>query len=187
MEKLNIVEGVGAGLVARPSAAETCEVHGRYRAECLDADGNVKWVEEFDNIVVDVGKRWMLDNALNTSATSATNVYMGLKGTGTPVNTDTMASHASWSELNITASSGARLSVSFAAASGNSKATSANVSFSVTAAGPTSVFGVFVVLGSTAVTTNGSTAGTLFSAGDFSSSRSVVSGDTLNVSYSVSV
>jgi hypothetical protein len=185
--KMNATEAMGAGLVARNGVSEGCEIKGRYVVECLGADGSVRWSDTIDNLVTTVGKNFMLDNALNTSATSATNVYMGLKGTGSAAAGDTMASHAGWSELNITSSSGARQSMSFNAASSGSKATSAAVSFSVTTAGPTTVAGVFVVLGSTAVTTNNSTAGTLFSAGDFSSSRSVISGDTLQVSYTASV
>jgi hypothetical protein len=170
-----------------PLSAEAANIHGHYIVTCLDKTGKVKWEESFDNVVTTVGKNLTLDNILNTSATASTNVYMGLKGTGTAVIGDTMASHASWSELNITASSGARLAPTFSAASSGSKTTSSAVSFSITAAGPTTVAGVFIVLGSTAVVTNGSTAGTLFSAGDFASSRSVVSGDTLNVTYTASL
>lgn len=184
---MNANEAVGAGLLARNGVAEGCDIKGRYVVECFDADGNAKWSDTIDNLVTTVGKNWMLDNAFAATATNATNVYMGLKGSGSAAAGDTMASHSGWSELNITSSSGARQSVSFSAASSGSKATSAACSFSVTTAGPTTVAGVFVVLGSTAATTNGSTAGTLFSAGDFASSRSVISGDTLQVSYTASV
>lgn len=184
MDKLDIVSNATAGLIARNGHEEKGHIVGRYTAECYDADGNLKWSEEFPNLVTNVGKNFMLDNALNTSATSATNVYMGLKGTGTAAAGDTMASHSGWSELNITAN---RATPSFSSASSGSKATSSAASFSITAAGPTTVAGVLIVLGSTATTGNTSTAGTLFSAGDFSASRSVVSGDTLNVTYTVSV
>lgn len=181
---MTAVESVGAGLISRPTINEGMEVVGAYHAECYGADGTLKWSEEFPNLVTNVGKNFMLDNALNTSATSATNVYMGLKGSGTAAAGDTMASHSGWSELNITAN---RATPSFSSASGGSKTTSSAASFSITAAGPTTVAGVLIVLGSTATTSNTSTAGTLFSAGDFSASRSVVSGDTLNVTYTVSV
>lgn len=168
-----------------PGIHEQGLVHGHYIVNCVGKDGKVKWTESFDNVVVNTGKNLMLDNVLNASATASTNIYMGLKSTGTAVVADTMASHASWTELNLTASSGARIAPAFSAAASGVKATSAAVSFSVTSSG--TVFGVFIVIGSGAVVTNGSTAGTLFSAGDFGASRAVVNGDTLNVSYSVTI
>lgn len=184
-DRLNAAEGVAAGLVMRPDAAEKLEAHGRYRVECLDAAGNVKWADEFDNLVVNEGKNWMLDQALSATASNPGTIYMGLvNGGSTPTYAaaDTMASHAGWTELTaITANRG---TATFSAASAGAKATSSNVSFAIT--GTATVAGVFIVQGGTSA--NGNTTGTLFSAGSFSGgSRSVVSSDTLNVSYSVSV
>lgn len=184
-DALNTVANASAGVVARPSIDEGMQIKGRYTIECRDAEGNLKWSDEFNNLVTTVGKNDMLDKYLAGSAWSTGTVYMGLKGAGSAAAGDTMSSHAGWSELNISASSGARLATTFSAASSGSKATSSAVSFSITAAGPTTVAGIFVVVGGTA--TNANTTGTLFSAGDFSSSRSVVSGDTLNVTYTASV
>lgn len=182
---LSANDGAVAGLVARTGACEEMIVKGRYVAECVGADGQVKWREEFDNLVTTAGKNDMLDKYLAGSTWTTGTVYMGLKSTGTPAAGDTMSSHATWTELNISASSGARQSVTFSSASGGAKAASSAVAWSITAAGPTTVYGCFIVIGGSA--TNGNTTGTLFSAGDFGTSRSVVSGDTLNVSYSVSV
>lgn len=184
-DAMNTVTSASAGVITRPSVDEGMLVKGRYTIECRDADGNLKWSDEFNNLVTTVGKNAMLDQYLAGSAWSTGTVYMGLKGTGSAAAGDTMASHAGWSELNITATSGARLAMTFSAASSGSKVTSSAVSHSITAAGPTTVAGVFVVVGGSA--TNANTTGTLFSAGDFSSSRSVVSGDSLNVTYTVSV
>lgn len=184
-DKLNAAEAVAAGVVARPSLEEALNIKGRYVVECVGADGAVKWSDEINNLVTTVGKNDLLDKYLAGSAWSTGTVYMGLKGTGTAAAGDTMSSHASWSELNITASSGARQSVTFSSASSGSKQTSSAVSFSVTTAGPTTVAGVFVVVGGTSA--NANTTGVLFSAGDFASSRSVISGDTLNVTYTASV
>lgn len=170
------------GLVSNPSVGEESRVIGRYYAECIGADGEVKWTEDFNNLVVNVGKNAMLDTYLAGSSFTTGTVYMGLKAAGTAAAADTMSSHAGWSELNITANRG---TLSFSSASAGSKASSAAVSFAITAAGPTTVAGVFVVVGGTNAISN--TTGTLFSAGDFATSRSVVSGDTLNVSYTVSV
>lgn len=181
-DALNTVANASAGLVSRPGIGEEMMIKGRYAIQCLDADGNIKWEDEFNNLVTTVGKNDMLDKYLAGSSWSTGSVYMGLKGTGTAAAGDTMASHAGWSELSITANRG---TVSFSAASSGSKATSSAVSFSITAAGPTTVAGVFVVIGGTSA--NANTTGVLFSAGDFSASRSVVSGDTLQVTYTASV
>lgn len=184
-DKIAAMDQVSAACKYNTQPADAMEIHGRYRLVCRDKDGNIKWDDIIDNTVMTVGKNEMLDKYLSGSAWTTGTVYMGLKSTGTPNAADTMALHSTWTELNITASSGARQAVTFAAAGSGSKATSSAVSFSVTAAGPTSVFGVFVVVGGSA--TNGNTSGTLFSAGDFSSSKSVVNGDTIAVTYTATL
>lgn len=180
--KLNINDSIGTGLISNPSLMDEMMIVGKYQIQCFDKDGNVKWNDDFHNLVTTVGKNDMLDKYLSGATWSTGTVYMGLKGTGTALAADTMTSHASWSELNITSVRG---TVTFSAASSGSKQTSSAVAFSITAAGPTTVAGVFVVIGGTSAINN--TTGVLFSAGDFSSSRSVVSGDTLNVTYTTSV
>src|SRR5215216_3437789 len=123
---VNPAETLGASLIARPLAAETMEVHGRYTVECV-RDGRVIWTEEFDNLVTTVGKNSLLDKFLDLgSAHSA--IHMGLKSAGTALAADTMASHSSWTEPSIVA---ARLVPAFSAAASGSKATSAAVSFSI--------------------------------------------------------
>jgi hypothetical protein len=186
-EKTLVQDRATGALVGKHSVGDSMAVHGHYHVTCIGADGNAKWEDDIENVVTTLGKNWLLDNGLNTSATNATNVYMGLKSSGTAVAADTMASHASWTELNISSSSGVRQSVSFSSAASGTKSTSSAVSWSITTAGPTTVAGIFIVLGSSASTTNGNTSGTLYSAGDFSVSRSVLAGDTLNITYSSSL
>lgn len=183
MELVKTGDTTSSGLIARPNTSDDMRIVGKYFVECRAEDGSVKWSDTIDNLITTVGRNDMLDKYLSGSAWTTGTVLMGLKGTGTAVAGDTMASHASWAELNITSSSGARLTTSFSAASSGSKATSSAVSFSVTSSG--TVAGCFIVIGGT--TTNGNTTGTLFSAGDFSSSRAVVNGDTLNVTYTASL
>lgn len=183
-DKANATANVGATVEMRPSVGEKAGALGVYRAECYDSDGNLKWADTFPNLVVNVGKNAILDQYLAGSGWTTGTVYMGLKSTGTPDAADTMASHGTWTELNASASSGARQSVSFSAASGGSKATSAAVAWSIT--GTATVAGCFIVVGGNS--TNGNTTGTLLSAGDFTGgSRSVASGDTLNVTYSLAL
>lgn len=176
-------DNLSASMIAGAKFDNSMEIHGRYIVECLDNDGNIKWSDTIDNLITTVGRNDMLDRYLSGSSWSTGTVLMGLKGTGTPVAGDTMASHASWSELNISASSGARQSVTLGSASSGSKGTSSAVAFSITGSG--TVAGVFIVIGGNA--TNNNTTGVLFSVGDFASSRSVVNGDTLNVTYTASL
>lgn len=183
-DKLDALENSGANLEMRSLSAEKLGAVGVYRAECYDADGNLKWSDDFPNVVTTVGKNKVLDEALAGSTWTTGTVYMGLKSTGTADAADTMGSHASWTELNASASSGVRQSVSFSAASSGSKATSSPVSWSIT--GTATVAGCFIVISGTS--TNGNTTGVLLSAGDFTGgSRSVINGDTLNVTYSLAL
>jgi len=112
---------------------------------------------------------------------------MGLKGTGAVAAADTQASHSGWLEVglaNAPTYSGSRKTPSFSAASGTSKTTSSAVTFSITSSG--TVAGCFINIGGSATVDN--TTGTLLSAGDFTGgSRSVINGDTLSVTYTLSV
>jgi hypothetical protein len=135
-------------------------------------------------VVCTVGKNATLDGILGNSAQGA--VVMGLKGAGTAVAADTMTSHATWSEVglaNAPTYSGNRPAPSFSAASAGSKATSSAVSFTITSTG--TVAGCFINIGGSA--TKDTTTGILFSAGDFSSSKSVVNGDTIAVTYTATL
>lgn len=159
-------------------------IHGTYHAVCYDANGNVKWEDDIINLVTTVGKNFTLDTTLGNVAGGA--VVMGLKGAGTAVVADTQASHASWLEVglaNAPTYTGNRPTPSFSAASAGSKATSSAVSFSMTSTG--TVAGCFINIGGSATKDN--TTGTLFSAGDFSSSKAVVNGDTIAVTYTATL
>ena len=78
--------------------------------------------------------------------------------------------------------SGNRKTPTFSAAVGGVKATSSAVVFSMTGSG--TVAGCFINIGGSATKDN--TTGTLFSAGDFTAgSKTVTSGDTLSVTYTL--
>lgn len=162
------------------SPDDILSIQGSYHAICYDAHGKIKWEDGIKNLVTTVGKNLTLDTILGNSAAGA--VVMGLKGTGSANVADTQASHAGWLEVglaNAPTYSGTRKTPSFSAASSGAKATSAASSFAITSTG--TVAGCFINIGGSASIDN--TTGTLFSAGDFSSSKSVVSGDTIAVSY----
>jgi hypothetical protein len=148
-----------------------------------------KWTDEADNLVVNVGKNHMLDNDLQTSV-AIVGPFMGLISSTSYTAiaaADTMASHAGWLEAgnaNAPTYTAPRKTCAWNAASAGSKALSAALSFAITGTG--TVKGAFLVYGTGAVSTIDNTSGTLFSAGLFGTGdRSVLSGDTLNVSYSV--
>lgn len=168
--------GSQAGVVARPGYVEEAGVPKfRYEVICFDADGNEKWRDDFTNLVTTAGKTDIVDKYFKGSAYTAA-WYLGLKGTGTAAAGDTLASHAGWAEVNPY--SGNRPAITFGSTSGGSNTASA-VTYTIT--GAATVAGAFIA------NANTGTSGTLYSAGDFAASRSVVSGDSLQVTVTVSV
>lgn len=151
----------------------------RYVFEAFDKDGRLKWREECDNLVVTEGRNDILDKYYAGSGYTAAH-YLGLKGAGTIAAGDTMASHAGWSEVTGY-SQGARPTLAWSAASSGSKAASGASTFSINAT--VTVAGGFV----TTNATKGGTTGVLVGATDFAASRSLVSGDTLNVTPTASL
>ena len=146
----------------------------RYEVECIAPDGSVRWRDGFTNLVTTAGKTDLVDKYFKGSAYTAA-WFLGLKGTGTAAVGDTLASHAGWAEVNPY--TGNRPAITFGTTSGGSNTATA-VSYAINATA--TVAGAFVA------SVNTGTAGTLYSAGDFAASRSVVSGDTLNVTLTVS-
>ena len=150
------------------------------------------WKDQAPNIVTTVGKNLMLTNSLATNTPTLVGPYMGLISsvsyTGVPVVGDTMASHSTWYEVSATTyfpTVAARIIAAWASAGSGSIALSSALSFTIiTNAG--TIKGCFMVFGTGAVTTLGSTAGTLLSAGVFTGGDQVVSvGAVVNVSYSI--
>lgn len=185
IEKAKTTDVVASGLVANTGSSEGVKATGHYLVECFDKDGNLKWVAESDNLVVNVGLQYMAGVAL-TSTTQITTWYIGLYGAGasnTPAAGDTLASHAGWTE--VTPYSGNRPAATFAAA------TNANPSVVTNSASKASytINATATVGGAFLCSAASGTSGTLFSAADFQSpgDRSVVSGDTLNVTYTFSL
>jgi hypothetical protein len=191
-ERADARECADAYVIRGRGISEQAEAHGRYEVECIGADGKLKWRETIENVVQTVGKNLALDTYLGGSGYTVTGPIMGLISSTsfTAVSAgDTMASHAGWLEAggtnNPTYSGNRKTAVWNAAASG-SKALSAALSFSITSTG--TVKGAFMCYGSGAVSTKDNTAGTLYSAGAFSTGdKSVNNGDTLNVNYSTSL
>jgi hypothetical protein len=165
---------------------------GTFIFEARDKDGNVKWTAEAKNLTTNQGRQDM--NAkyfLGSSYTAAW--FIGLvNNTPTPsyAVADTMASHAGWVETTdysgtdrATATFGTATTadpsvISNSVASGGTVAT-----FGIT--GTVTIDGAFL----TATQDNSTNTGVLFSVAAFESpgDRSVVNGDTLNVTYQFSL
>lgn len=144
---------------------------GKWQAVCKGPDGEIKWVELWKNIVVNEGLDALLDSTLAGTAADST-WFVGLKSTGTPDAADTMASHATWTEL--TPYAGNRPAWTAGAVGSQSVDNVGNeASYSIT--GSSTIYGAFLT-----ADTSG-TAGILYAAGDFSASRAVSNGDTLEV------
>jgi hypothetical protein len=165
---------------------------GTFIFEARDKDGNLKWRDEAKNLTTNQGRQDM--NAkyfLGSSYTAAW--FIGLVN-NTPAPSyavaDTMASHAGWVETTdysgtdrATATFGTATTadpsvISNSVASGGTVAT-----FGIT--GTVTIDGAFL----TATQDNSTNTGVLFSVAAFESpgDRSVVNGDTLNVTYQFSL
>jgi len=181
---------------AQATNQETVGVEGYYHVECRDANGNVKWTEDFPNQVVQVGKIFMFQQTLLTSPIALVGPYLGLvSGTGNTFSpTDTMTSHAGWSEFiaYTVGGSAVRGTAVFATPTGNSNTTPGSnvvtasataITYTITGAGGT-VGGCFLVTGSGASSTLSNTGGTLYSAGAFGTAKTTTAGDTVSVTYS---
>jgi hypothetical protein len=175
--------------VSSANKSDTCaKAGGVFTIQCRDKDGLLKWEASKHNLVVNVGLKDMNDRYFTGSAYTAA-WYIGLYGAGasnTPAAGDTMSSHAGWTEVTAY-SQATRPAATFAAA------TTADPSVITNSASPAvySINGTTTVGGAflTSNSTKGGTTGTLFSAADFAApgDRSVVSGDTLTVTYTFSL
>ena len=187
-EKVKSTDTVTSGLVAGTRSGDNALALGRFKMACYDKDGALKWEAEEDNLVVNEGLQYMAGSAL-TSVTQITSWFIGLYGAGAsnaPAAGDTMSSHIGWTEV-VPYSNATRPACTFATATTANPSVATNsasvAAFTINAT--STVGGAFLVSNSTK---SGST-GTLFSAADFSSpgDRNVVSGDTLNVTYTLSL
>lgn len=188
IENAKSSDAVSAALNKTLGAGENARAGGVYRIECLDKDGNLKWSAESANLVVNVGLQDMNTKYFSGSSYTAT-WFIGLYGAGasnTPAAGDTAASHAGWTEV-VPYSNATRPACTFGTATTADPSVISNsaspASFTINATA--TVGGAFLISNST----KSGTTGILFSASDFAApgDRSVVSGDTLNVTYTFSL
>ena len=179
---------VGGSLAKAGSADNKLRAGGIFTVECRDKSGNLKWQSKSHNLVVNVGLADMNTKYFKGSGYTAA-WYVGIYGpasTNSPSSSDTMASHAGWTEVTDYSNPTRPLAVF-----GN--ATTADPSVIANSASPAqflinasaNVGGAFLTTGDSP----GGSSGILFSASDFQApgDRVVQNGDTLNVTYTFSL
>jgi hypothetical protein len=178
-------------LQANASVPEGMEIGGYYHVIHRDKDGNIKSEETFPNLVVAVGKQLMLDSFLKGSSYSVVGPYLGLIGNSTTFAAADSMTSKTWTEFTNYTVGGSAVRGTAAFGSATSSGTTPNnvttstatsITYTITGAGGT-VYGCFLVTGSGAVNTQSSTAGTLYSEGNFAVAKAVTAGDTVAVVY----
>lgn len=187
-EKATSTDAITSGVRIDRELQSRAGAGGVFHFKCYDADGNLKWEEKTHNLVVNQGLQDMNTKYFSGSSYTAT-WFLGLiNNSPTPsyVAGDTAALHSGWSETTAY-SQATRPSVTFGTATTADPSVISNsaspASFSIN--GTVTVAGAFLISNST----KGGTSGVLFSESTFQSpgARSVVSGDTLTVTYQFSL
>lgn len=182
MKKLTIAGKGGLGMRPRLIAAAAVPIGmvmpaNFLRFECFDRHGRLKWIDEVQNLVVNEGLNDLLSKYFKGSGYTAA-WFVGLTDdTPTVAAGDTLASHAGWAEANPY--TGNRKTLTLGSVASQSVDNSASpASFAIT--GSDDVGGAFIA------SVNSGTSGILYGAAAFSGGdRAVVSGDTLNVTVTL--
>lgn len=194
-DSIPIKANASAQLITNPSVADLVGIEGVYTVECIGSDGKVKWRDTIENTVMTEGKNVVLDAALAGSSYTVVGPYMGLISSvsytaiaATDVGTQINGTNQ-WKEAggaNAPTYTGNRKTAAFNAASAGAKALSAALSYAITGTG--TIKGAFIVFFTNAVNTKDDAHGSLLSAGLFSGGdRAVLNGDTVNVSYTLTL
>lgn len=188
INKAKSFDNVGADIAKGGGTNARLKGGGIFTVRCRDKEGNLKWEQKSHNLVVNVGLADMNTKYFKGSGYTAA-WYIGIYGpaaSNNPSSTDTMASHAGWTE--VTAYSNAtRPAATFGAATTADPSVIANsaspAQFLINASA--NVGGAFLTTGDLP----GGSSGTLFSASDFAApgDRTVQNGDVLSVTYTFSL
>jgi hypothetical protein len=193
-DDLRPVDSPSISLARGVDLEENLHARGFYIFRCFTREGTLRWGEALKNTVVTEGKNLSLDTLMAGSSYSVAGPYMGLISsvsfsaissgdTGSGINTTN-----AWKEAglaNAPTYAGNRKTCVWSAASAGSKSLSSALGFAITSNG--TVRGAFILLGAGALATKDDAHGILWSAGTFATARDVLSGDSINVSYSVSM
>jgi len=160
-------------------------IGGRFRVEFHIRNKRTgvreRFIDEPANAIVDAGIEWFLNTTVGSSDAGGNTIFGGLKLAGDVDSADTLASHGAWTEFEEY--SGNRKNYLPAdAANGQITNSSSVMTYAITSEGV--IAGAFLCHGAD-VESKDTTAGTLICASDVNSSRSVDSGDTINVTYTL--
>lgn len=157
------------------------ELHDLFKVECYGPDGQLKWVDYIDNLVVNEGINDALDKYFRGSSYTAAH-YIGITG-GSPTfaAADTMSSHSGWTEVTAYSQSTRPQAVWGSVSSQQISNSGSPAQFSVTSS---------VTIGGAFITTNSTkdgTSGVLYGGGAFSGgNKALGNGDTLSVTVTAS-
>lgn len=151
---------------------------GHWDVECRDKDGNVKWRDTIENIVVNQGLNDLLDVTLS-GATQDTTWFIGLTSASpTVAAADTLVSHGGWTEVTAYDETNRVAWVDGGASSQAISNSGSPAVFTINANG-TQVGGAFLA------GVNTGTGGRLFAAGAFTAgNKDLDDNDTLTVTAS---
>lgn len=177
MHRIKITDRVDASVKRRVIYGESLSLSGWMKVVCRDANGNVKWIDEGPNLVVNTGINYILGTAILDSAT----LYIGLTtGSPTPAAGDTMSSHAGWTEA-AGYDEAARVAWGQDAAASQAVTNSTAATFTMDGT-DTTIGGAFI----TTDNTKDGTTGTLIAVKAFTGgNKTVADNDTLDVTYTV--
>jgi hypothetical protein len=194
-EKITALDACGTSVERGAPVAETLSIKGHYDVVCIGEDGQIKWTDSIENLVVTVGKNDLLDKYFFGSAYTAA-WYMGLVDNASftaYAAGNTITSHSGWLEFlnyTISGSSTNRATVGWSTAASAGSKTASVAAFTISGAGGTVLGALMTTIQARNTASDGSSTGSgiLYSAGTFTGgARSVISGDTLNVTYTASV
>lgn len=172
-----ISDNTSCSMKKRIKEGEGVRLQGYVKVVCKDKNGNIRWVEEGPNLIVDEGINYVLGTAVLDSAT----IYMGLtEGSPSPAAGDTMSSHAGWAEA---AGYSEATRPSWGQDPVASKAVTNSTAVTFTMDGTdTTIGGAFL----TTVNTKDGTTGTLLGVKAFTGgNKTVANGDSLDVTYTI--
>lgn len=178
-QSLQLHESLGVNKESPRGCSSQIQPAGYYKAELI-RDGKVIETIEFPNIVTNEGKNKLLDVMFN-GVTPITTWYIGLmdnSGYSSNPATDTMSSHAGWTEFTAYTEAN-RQSWGVGSASSQQITNASPATFTVNATG--AVRGIFV----TSSNTKTGTTGTLWSTALFSASLAVANTDVIKITYTV--
>ena len=188
LEQASGVDKVSSAITKTIGSGDSARAHGQYSLECRDSEGNLKWVMDGKNLVVNEGLQDMNTQYFKGVSYSAT-WYIGLygaAGSNDPTANDTAATHPGFTEI-VPYSNATRPAATFGTASTADPSIISNTASpaAFTIDDTATVGGAFLISDNT----KSGSAGVLFSASDFAApgDRTVASGDTLNVTYTFSL